>query len=116
LRGAFAVESAKRNPNSWLSFHIVPGKNVLEGVPSPSLDQYMLLPAVDQPATTPVLTSIPGGGKSPIFYEVVALQRYKLNAREVAELYLDGKIQIPYRENARKGGVWACEEHLLAKP
>jgi hypothetical protein len=40
----------------------------------------------------------------------------KLTPKELALAWVNGEIEIPYRELRRIDGEWVCEEHLLERP
>ena len=92
------------------------GDEMRNGVPKLSVDYFLLIPepqVSNSTALGPASRSING---STSVYRLEQSKRYQISAKELAVMWLDGQLEIPYREVSRQGSYYTCSEHLLERP
>lgn len=92
------------------------GDEVRDGVPKLTADFFLLVPD-PQSSSGPVLGPASRSQSGTVStYRVERAGRYKLDAKELAILWVDGVLEIPYREVVRVDGDYLCTERLLQRP
>lgn len=98
--------------NSRTKLPPLSGGRLRGGLPDSSLEAYLLRPTHNASQAAIGAASRRGA----VSCEVVDLRPFQLDAKELAILWLEGKIEVPFRSISRDENGWRCTEELLKRP
>lgn len=90
------------------------GRGLRNGAPGNQYDSYLLVP--DSASSNGAAIGPSAGGRQWTEFEIADLRQFSIKPKELAVLWMEKKLEIPYRVLERNGSGWGSSEYLLQRP